>query len=234
MINKNLSLALEEREIPNGKGSDIAGKLMIPHLDPEIFKAFVSIPKTTTILARDAIKQLEKAGSAVLKDAIDTIKPKVVASGLMNYLERKVKIGEVLGNPAKNWSDETRQDFASPSAFQMDKNKLEVMESIVSIAILNDSDLEEEILIENTPETTENDLLENRKIKWQYPAPGTPLDPPYVVLVAVEHADVTKAEDVVESIIGGLVDYQGYRVPKTVKPKQTRTFYKFLSNSSQG
>jgi hypothetical protein len=101
----------------------------------------------------------------------------------------------------------------------MTADKLEVMDSIVSLAILNDPDLEGELQAENTPETTEGDLLENRRIVWQYPPPGTPLEPPYLVLVAVEHRDVAQAEEVVQTILGQLVDYQGYKIPKTAAQK---------------
>jgi hypothetical protein len=97
----------------------------------------------------------------------------------------------------------------------MDRNKLEVMDPIVSIAILNDPELEEELRVENTPQTTDKDLLENRRIVWQYPPPGTPLEPPYLILVAVEHQDVVKAEEVLQSILGELMNYQGYKIPKT-------------------
>ncbi len=176
------------------------------------------LPKTTTQLARGAINQLVGANPAVVREAISTIRNKNVAGArLMSYLERKTKIGEVLNAMAKDWSQETKQDFAD--SFQMAADKLEVMDSIVSVAILNDPDLEEELTIENTPGATEKDLLENRRIVWQYPPPGTPLDPPYLVLVAVEHRDVAKAEEVVRSILGELVDFEGYKIPKAAAQK---------------
>ena len=186
---------------------------------PDIFRfPLPLIQKTTTQLAQGAITQLNGANPEVLREAINTIRSKnIAAGGLINYLERKVKVGEVLQQLAANWSDETKRDFAE--AFQMDAGKLPVMDLIVSIAILNDPDLDEEIRIENTPETTEGDLLENRRIVWQYPQPGTPLEPPYVVLVAVEHKDVAKAEDVVKSIFGELVDFEGYKIPKLATQK---------------
>lgn len=175
-----------------------------------------------TQMARGAIQQLNNANPAVLKEAIITIKNKnIPGGGLMNYLERKVKVGEVLNVFAKDWSTETKEDFASPNTFNMDINKLDVnvMDSIVSIAILNDPDLEDEIKIENTPDTTENDLLSNRRVVWQYPEPGTPLDPPYLVLVAVEHQDIAKAEDIVQSIMGELVNHEGYKIPRGAAQK---------------
>ncbi len=182
--------------------------ILLPFLPPLL------LPKTTTQLARGAIEHLNMANPATVTEAINTIINKnIAAGGLMNYLERKVKVGEVLNELAKDWTDTTKQDFAE--AFNMDRNKLEVMDHIVSIAILNDPELDEEIRIENTPQTTDKDLLENRRIVWQYPPPGTPLEPPYLILVAVEHQDVVKVEEVLQSILGELVSYQGYKVPKT-------------------
>jgi len=176
------------------------------------------LPQTTTQLSRGAIKHFETINGAVIEEAISTLRPKKIsANGLINYLERKVKIGEILNKPAKNWDKETLQDFAA--AFQMEQSKLDVMDAIKSIAILNDPDLEEELLIENTPEVTGDDLLENRRIVWQYPEPGTPIDPPYLVLVAVEHRDVREAENVVKSIIGELVNYQKFKIPKNAAEK---------------
>jgi hypothetical protein len=181
-----------------------------------------TISRTTTQLTRVAIDQLEKAQATTIKEALNAIRSRnVPAAGLINYLERKVKIGEVLNEFANRWSDETKQDFSQ--AFTMESSKLEVMDSIVSIAILNDADLEEELRAENMPETTAADLIENRRIVWQHPEPGTPLEPPYLILVAVEHQDVAQAEEVIQSILGKLVsyDHSGYKVklPKSAVEK---------------
>jgi hypothetical protein len=138
----------------------------------------------------------------------------------MNYLERKVKVGEVLNELAKDWEDETQRDFAE--AFNMAANKLPVMDSIVSMAVLNDPDLDEELMAENLPEASEADLMENRRITWQYPPAGTTLNPPYVILVAVEHRDVAEAEEVLERIVGQLTTYQGFKLPKTTVAKLKR------------
>jgi hypothetical protein len=182
------------------------------------FPPLAFLPKTATQLARGAIQQLSGASPAVLTEAINTIRNKnIAASGLMNYLERRVRVGEVLNEVAKDWSPETKQDFAA--AFQADPNKLEVMDHIVAIAILNDPELEEELSIENTPEVTEKDLIEDRRVVWQYPPPGTILEPPYLILVAVEHQEVAKAEEVVQSILGELVDHQGYKIPRSAAQK---------------
>jgi hypothetical protein len=88
------------------------------------------------------------------------------------------------------------------------------MDLIVAIGVLNEADLESELRGENTPQATETDLLENRKITWQYPPPGTILDPPYIVMVAVEQIDTTSADSEVQAILGELVDYKGYKIPR--------------------
>ena len=72
---------------------------------------------------------------------------------------------------------------------------------IVAIAILNEPDLEAELRGENTTVAGPGDLLENRRITWQYPPPGTPLSPPYVVLVAGE---VLVSITALEPLLGGL------------------------------
>jgi len=198
-----------------------------PPIIPSI--PFLPPQKTTTQIAQGAISLLSGANQAVVQEAVNTAKNRNVAAGsLMNYLERKVKIGEVLSELAARWSAETRQDFAE--AFQMPQDKLDVMDSIVSIAILNDPDLSDELLVENMPDATEGDLLENRRIVWQYPPPGTVLQPPFLVLLAVEHRDTKRAEDVIQSIVGSLVDYQGYKLPRAAVQKLTgRTTFTAVS-----
>ena len=195
----------------------ISPPLIGPMIDiwPGIFAS-----RTTTQLAQGAVEQLEKAKTSVVKEAIGAVKPKSVPGSLMNYLERKVKVGEVLNELAEDWDQETINDFAA--AFQMAATKKETMDTIVSLAILNDPDLEEEIRMENTPEVGEGDLLENRRIVWQYPPPGTPLEPPYIIMAAVEHQDVTEAEAVVESIMGKLATYDKFKLPQTMVQKLGR------------
>jgi hypothetical protein len=172
-------------------------------------------PKTTTQLARGATAQLGSAPPAALTEAINAVRNRrIEAPGLMTYLERKTPIRSVMESLAKDWAETTRNDFAD--AFQMAHDHFEAMDAIVSLAILNDDDLEEELLVENTPQTTPGDLMENRRVVWQYPAPGTVLQPPYVVLVAVEYRDVASAQDVVRSIMGELGNYQGFKLPKAV------------------
>src|SRR5262245_1153800 len=198
-----------------------------PPIIPSI--PFLPPQKTTTQIAQGAISLLSGANQAVVQEAVNTAKNRNVAAGsLMNYLERKVKIGEVLSELAARWSAETRQDFAE--AFQMPQDKTDVMDSIVSVAILNDPDLSDELLVENMPDATEGDLLENRRIVWQYPPPGTVLQPPFLVLLAVEHRDTKRAEDVIQSIVGSLVDYQGYKLPRAAVQKLTgRTTFTAVS-----
>jgi hypothetical protein len=194
---------------------DITPRLPIP---PIVLPPFFKFPKTTTQIAQDAINQLKGANPTVVAEAINTVRHKnISADGMMKYLERKVIIGQVINDYAKDWTDETKHDFAE--AFQMAPDRLDVMDSIVSIAILNDPDLRGELQIENTPETTEGDLLENRRIVWQHPPPGTLLQPPYLILLAVEYRNIKRAEDIINSIFGELVDYQGYKIPNSVAQK---------------
>jgi hypothetical protein len=123
----------------------------------------------------------------------------------------------VLANRAAQWSETTRGDFAGQNgAFQMMPDRLDIMDAIVSIAVLNDRTLENEIRAENTSETTTDDLLSNRQIVWQSPPAGTVLTPPYIVVIAVEYKDVASAEAVVGSILNQLGDYQGTKLPQSV------------------
>jgi hypothetical protein len=113
---------------------------------------------------------------------------------------------------AADWSAETIRVFAS--ALVMEASKTAVMDLIVAIAILNEPDLEAELHGENVTDATAGDLVENRRITWQYPPPGTPLTPPYVVLVAVEQVDTSVADSEVQAILGELVDYKGYKIAR--------------------
>jgi hypothetical protein len=179
---------------------------------PLIFRPPVN--KTTTQIAQGAMNQLRSAAPAVIREAIANISNKNIAAGsLLNQLERRTRVGEVLNELANDWSAETKQDFAE--AFQMTNtaDKLPVMDAIVSIAILNDPDLRNELLAENTSEASQQDMLENRRIVWQWPQPGTPFTPPYLIMVAVERQDTTQAQNIVQSIIGDLVDFQGFKIP---------------------
>jgi hypothetical protein len=187
-----------------------------------MFPAF-SFQTTATQLAQGTVGQLEKTSVPEVREAIRVIKPNTSAASLMSYLERKVRIGEVLNELAEDWDKETVNDFAT--AFRMDKEKpkLDVMDNIVSIAILNDPDLEDELRMENTPEVEEGDLLENRRIVWQYPPAGTPLEPPYIILAAVEHEDVARADEVVHSVLGELGEFDKFKVPRRVAEKLGRT-----------
>src|SRR5262249_8790818 len=130
----------------------------------------------------------------------------------MPHLEQNVHVAEVLEKLAADWSPETVRVFAS--ALQMEASKTAVMDLIVAIAILNEPDLEAELHGENITDATAGDLIENRRITWQYPPPGTPLTPPYVVLVAVEQVDTSVADSEVQAILGELVDYRGYKIAR--------------------
>ena len=167
--------------------------------------------QTATQLAGGAIAQLSGAAAANVTQALNAIKSKSLdGPGLIPYLERKVRIGEVLNDLAKDWSAPTRSDFAG--AFSMDPNNInnDVADSIVSIAILND----------NTPQTAPADLTDNRRIVWQSVAPGTVLNPPYVILVAVEYQDVATAQDTLHAITAQLgTTASGFRLPTAVIQK---------------
>jgi hypothetical protein len=179
------------------------------------------LSNTSTVLARSAINLLRGADQAALDEAIQTLINKGLAPpAVMAHLEQNVNFGEVLEKLSAEWSDETVRAFGT--AFAMDTAKKNVMDLIVAIAILNEADLEAELRAENTPQATANDLLENRRITWQYPPPGTVLNPPYVVLVAVEQVDTTKADSEIQAILGELVDYKGYRIARRAAPPGIR------------
>lgn len=186
-------------------------------IPPLIFRP---VEKTTTQIAQGAMNQLRGAAPAVVREAMSTIKNKNIAGDqLLNHLERRTRVGEVLNELANDWSAETKQDFAE--AFQMPNNadKLPVMDAMVSIAILNDPDLKNELLAENTSDASQGDLLENRRIVWQWPQPGTAFTPPYLIMVAVEHQDTTQAQNIIQSIIGDLVEFQGFKIPTAAANK---------------
>jgi hypothetical protein len=169
--------------------------------------------KTFTQLVNDAIAQLRAAPRDLLTEAIRTLQAKGVApGGIVDLLERRTRIGEVLGGSATRWSAETVTDFAA--ALQMDASRVAVMDLIVALAVLNDAEFEAELRQENLPPTTPQDLLQNRKVVYQYPPPGTELTPPYVILVAVEHQDFAQAEQIVAGLLGQLTPAQGFRMPR--------------------
>lgn len=169
--------------------------------------------QTLTQLAQQAIAQLRAAEREPLLEAIRTLQAKSLpGADVVNLLERRTRIGEVLSQPAERWAAETVNDFAT--AFQMNAQRTGVMNLVTAIGILNDRELEAELRLENMPAITPNELLQNRRIVYQYPPPGTELQPPYVILVAVEHQDLRRADEAVNAIIGQLVDFQGYRLPR--------------------
>ncbi len=180
---------------------------------PFPFPSAQPVSQTATQLARSAIVTLTNAPVERVEEAINTLRARsVAADNLLDYLERRVRVGEVLNQLASSWSDTTVGDFAD--AFQMDREKRDVMDAIVAIGILNDPQLDEEILVENTQQTSEQDLLDNRVIVDQWPPGGTVMQPPYIVLVAVEYRDVAQARDVVQAIMGELVDHTGVKLPR--------------------
>ena len=193
-------------------------------IPPRVFEIppliFHPVDKTTTQIAQGAMNQLRGAAPAVVREAVNNIKNKNIAAGqLLNTLERRTRVGEVLNELANDWSAETKADFSE--AFQMPNNadKLPVMDAMVSIAILNDPDLKNELMAENTSDASQSDMLENRRIVWQWPQPGTAFTPPYLIMVAVEHQDTSGAQKIIDSIIGDLVDFQGFKIPTAAANK---------------
>jgi hypothetical protein len=173
----------------------------------------IAPPQPYTQLAETAIGRLRVASREMLTEALRTVQAKqIAAEDLMVWLERRTRIGEVLGQSAEQWSADTLEDFAL--AFQMDQSRKAVMDTIVALAILNARDAEAELRSENAGPVTTGDLLQNRRVVFQYPPAGSPLEPPYVVLVAVEHQDTRRADDVVNAILGSLVSHQGYKMPR--------------------
>jgi hypothetical protein len=196
---------------------DIAVRPPVFEIPPLIFRP---VEKTTTQIAQGAMNQLRGAAPAVIREAVNNItNKKIAADQLLNTLERRTRVGEVLNELANDWSAETKQDFAE--AFQMPNtaDKLPVMDAMVSLAILNDPDLKNELLAENTSDASESDMLENRRIVWQWPQPGTPFTPPYLIMVAVEHQDTAQAQKIIQSIIGDLVEFQGFKMPTAAANK---------------
>ena len=190
---------------------------------PSHTNIFLPRSKTTTQIAQGALNYLRGAPPASVGEAVTTVKNKQVpADGLMNYLEYKTRVGEVLNELAKDWSEQTRQSFAE--AFQMNVGKLDVMDAIVSLAVLNDPELPDELMAENTTDATQGDLMENRRISWQWPPAGTQFNPPYLIIVAVERQDSRQAESVIQSVLGDLVDYQAYKIPSSVAKKLRLNF----------
>jgi hypothetical protein len=188
---------------------------------PIVLRPPVPQPHVATDLARRAVDQLRGTGENVVNDAIAAAhNAGLPPASLMAFLARKVLIGEVLGSPAAGWSDETRRDFAGALNIAVDRQ--DVMDAVVSLAVLNDPDLEQEMRGEHMTPASEADLLGSRRVVWQHPPPGTPLQPPYVVLIAVEHEQVAEAQEAVDAILGELTTLSGFRVPRRPVPPPSR------------
>jgi hypothetical protein len=203
-----------------------AAPLSLATLSPEVLTTLIgrippriltpAVPKTTTQLATGAIRQLMQLPPQLVRKAMNTVvNAGLNGTRLMPHLEQYVRIGEVLNELAARWSEATRTAFISAMRTQADQIENEVMDAIVSLAILGDADLDQELKVENTPETTPEELT-NRKVVWQSIAPGASLEPPYVIVVAVEYTDVVKAEESVKAIVGNLVVRDGFRMPREI------------------
>jgi hypothetical protein len=88
------------------------------------------------------------------------------------------------------------------------------MDVIVSLGILNDPALETRLRAENQTPSMPTDFLSNRRVVWQSVEPGSVLSPPYVILIAVEAVDTSVPNDVVQSILGQLSVFRGYKLPQ--------------------
>src|SRR5687767_11560430 len=122
----------------------VAGGIATDELSKALARGGLMRRPTATQLVLSAIDQLNGASPAAVKEAIYAIKSQSLAGdGILDYLERKVRVGEVLNKPAKDWVAPTPSDFAV--SFQMENGRLDIMDIIVSIAKLNARDLEEEI-----------------------------------------------------------------------------------------
>ncbi len=164
-------------------------------------------PQTMTKLAHSAIRNLSDINKDYLISALNTIVNKGIApNALIDSLEQGVKFNEVMSELAQGWSQATKDNFVQ--YFSLPSAQLEVMDAIVSLAVLNDPKLEAQLRRENTPQPTPEDLLDGRKVLYQYPPPGSVLDPPYIILLAVEHIDTQAAQHVVNSIMMELADYR--------------------------
>ncbi len=164
-------------------------------------------PQTMTKLAQSAIRILDQVNKDNFVSAVNTIVNKGIApKDLMDTLEQRVKFPEVMSELAKGWSQATQGAFVE--YFGLAPAQFEVMDAIVSLAILNDPMLEAQLRRENTPSPTPEDLLDGRRIVYQYPPAGSVLEPPYVILLAVEHVDTQAAQNVVNAIIMELADYR--------------------------
>ncbi|HEU5098945.1 MAG TPA: hypothetical protein VFU22_08000 [Roseiflexaceae bacterium] len=233
----NLSTAVRASAPSLVNRSGILDKILIdPSLKirPELLDLFdprFAGQQTMTKLAQSAINTLNQSDSGNLQRAFNSIAGKSQAirdetgkngpdGGLVEYLHQKTKFTEVLAEFARGWTVPTKNGFATAFAMDaQDANQLPVMDNIVAIAILNDPDLEAQLRRENTSQPSGADLIENRRIVWQHPAPGTVLQPPYLVLVAVEYVDTSTAQDIVQQIMGDLVAYQGYKIPSAAMQK---------------
>jgi hypothetical protein len=194
----------------------------LPPRPPIFVPPQIPTPKTATQLAQGAVAQLTNVTPAAVNQAINAIASTGLdGPGIMIYLQRKTHVRVVLDSFAQNWDQTTRTDFAD--AFRMTPDQNDAMDAIVSLAILNDKDLEAEVIAENTSQTSIGDLTDNRKIIWQYPPAGTVMQPPYVILVAVEYRDVATAESTLKAITDQLGNFvKGnltLKVPKVVIPK---------------
>lgn len=181
--------------------------MIMPPLSLDTFVPRFAGPQTMTKLAQSAIGTLNQTNKDHLMAAINSIVNKGIApKDLMDSLEQGTKITEVISELANGWSLATKDNFVK--YFGLPSPQLEVMDAIVSLAALNDPVLEGQLRRENTPQPTPEELLDGRRVLYQYPPPGSVLEPPYVILLAVEHVDTQAAQNVLNAIMMELADYR--------------------------
>lgn len=186
----------------------------IPPIQPNLDVPRFQGPQTSTILARSAFALLEHASKENLELALNTLANRnIPADRLIGELERsRFSFQQILSELARGWRPEDVNGFAEK--FGMPREQLEVMDVIVSLAILNDPTLESRLRAENQAPASPTDFLSSRQVIWQSVEPGSVLNPPYVILLAVEAVDTGVPDDVVQAILGQLDMFRNYKLPK--------------------
>lgn len=174
-----------------------------------------------TDLARKKADSLGKSRPEDLTEAMNAIKNKNIAPGnVFAHLDKNTDVGFELDKEAEDMSDETVNNIAT--MFGTDPKKKGVINNIISLGLLNAEGVEEAIEEEQLDEPSNEDVLRNRRIIWQHPEPGTVMEPPYLIVVAVEHRDVQKAKDARKDFAGLLIKHRNFKVPTNIATRLPR------------
>src|SRR5688500_9548977 len=105
--------------------------------------------QATTVLARSALALLGQASPENIELALNTLhNNRIPAEKLLYELDhRRFSFQRVVGEPARRWPPEEVAGFADE--FGMSRDQFDVMDAIVSLAILNDPALESRLRAEN-------------------------------------------------------------------------------------